>query len=50
MAYFYEFELILAGIILLSAMTAGGVRIWFKKRADLKKSEHLENQEQDKNL
>ena len=31
-------------------MTAGGVRIWFKKRADLKKSEHLENQEEDKNL
>jgi len=49
LAYFYEFELILAGIILLSAMTAGGVRIWFKKRADLK-SEHLQNQEEDKNL
>ena len=48
MAYFYEFELILAGIILLSAMTAGGVRIWFKKRADLK-LEHHQNQEQDQN-
>jgi len=49
MAYFYEFELILAGIILLSAMTAGGVRIWLKKRADRKKSEHIQNKEQDQN-
>ncbi len=50
MAYFYEFELILAGIILLSAMTAGGVRIWLKKRAEIQKSEHIQNKEEDQNL
>ncbi len=50
MAYFYEFELILAGIILLSAMTAGGIKIWLKKRADLQSSEHIQNKEQDQNL
>ena len=47
MAYFYEFELILAGIILLSAMAFGGVRLWLKKRAELKKQEYFQNQEQD---
>ncbi len=49
MAYFYEFELILAGIILLSAMAFGGVRLWLKKRAELKKTEYFKTQE-DKNL
>ena len=29
---FYSFELILAGIILLSAMAAGGVKLWLNKR------------------
>jgi len=37
---FYSFEMILVGIILLSAMVAGGVKIWLKrKRASL---EHLD--------
>ncbi len=50
MAYFYEFELILAGIILLSAMTAGGVKIWLKKRSELEKSKQIQSKEQDKNF
>lgn len=37
---FYSFEMVLVGIILLSAMVAGGVKIWLKrKRASL---EHLD--------
>jgi len=38
MAYFYEFELVLAGIILLSAMTAGGIRIWIKRKREQEKT------------
>ncbi len=49
MAYFYEFELILAGIILLSAMTAGGIRIWLKKRSELK-SKQFQSKDQDQNF
>ena len=29
---FYSFEMILVGIILLSGMTAGGIKIWLKRR------------------
>ena len=36
MGYFYEFELILAGVILLSTMGLAGIRIWLKRRAELK--------------
>lgn len=43
MAYFYHFELILAGIILLSAMGYVGVRLWIKKRRE----EALEKENQD---
>jgi len=50
MAYFYEFELILAGIILLSAMTAGGVKIWLKKRSELEKSKQIQSKDQDQNF
>jgi len=46
MAYFYEFELILAGIILLSAMTAGGISIFIKRKREQEKTnidnEHTE--------
>ena len=31
---FYSFEIILVGIILLSAMAAGGIKIWLKRRPD----------------
>ena len=46
MGYFYEFELILAGIILLSAMAGGGIRIWLKRRAELK-ADNIQNQTQE---
>jgi len=29
---FYSFEMILVGIILLSGMAAGGVKIWLKRK------------------
>ena len=35
MAYFYEFELIIAGIILLSAMGIAGIKLWFKRKSEL---------------
>ena len=31
---FYSFEMILVGIILLSAMAAGGVKLWLTRRHD----------------
>ncbi|HSB50463.1 MAG TPA: hypothetical protein VLC72_03945 [Nitrosopumilaceae archaeon] len=31
---FYQFELQLAGIILLTAMAAGGISLWLKHRRD----------------
>jgi len=34
MAYFYQYELVLAGIILLSAMGYAGVRLWLKRRRE----------------
>jgi len=50
MGYFYQFELILAGIILLSAMAFGGIRIWLKKREQKLDTTHLENDEPEENL
>ncbi len=29
---FYQFELMMAGVILLSAMLAGGITLWIKRR------------------
>ncbi len=51
MAYFYEFELVLAGIILLSAMTAGGISILIKrKRAQEKTNIEKEHSEDSSNF
>ena len=36
---FYSFEMILVGIILLSGMAAGGVKLWLKRKNENK--EHL---------
>lgn len=41
---FYQFELQMAGVILLSAMAAGGVSLWIKRRRDRIKEE-LEQKE-----
>jgi len=37
---FYSFEMVLVGIILLSAMGFGGVRLWLKRK---KESTQLQN-------
>ncbi len=50
MGYFYQFELILAGIILLSAMAFGGIRIWLKKREQKSETSSLEKDESEQNL
>ena len=31
---FYSFEMILVGIILLSGMAAGGIKLWLKRRSE----------------
>ena len=49
MAYFYEFELILAGIILLTAMSAAGVRIWLKRRKEAQEKMEFTENESDSN-
>ena len=41
MGYFYHYELILAGMILLSAMMFGGIRLWLNRRKE--SQEQLEN-------
>ena len=44
MAFFYESELVLVGIILFSTMTYIGLRIWWKRRAESKEAESTENE------
>jgi len=46
MAYFYQYELILAGIILFSAMGYVGVKLWLKKRREELARQENENQTQ----
>jgi len=41
MGYFYHYELILAGVILFSAMVFGGIRLWLNRRKE--SQEQLEN-------
>ncbi|PIW32408.1 MAG: hypothetical protein COW27_04215 [Nitrosopumilales archaeon CG15_BIG_FIL_POST_REV_8_21_14_020_37_12] len=41
----YHFELQLAGVILLSAMTVGGISLWLKRRKARQESEHVHNDE-----
>jgi len=44
---FYQFELQLAGIILLTAMVIGGVSLWWKRRkSQIEQMEQNENEEQ----
>ena len=46
MGYFYHYELILAGIILFSAMVFGGIRLWLNRRKE--SQEQLESENIDK--
>jgi len=44
---FYSFELILAGIILLTAMAGGGISLWLKRRNEkIEQLKQSENEEQ----
>jgi len=43
---FYQFELFLVGAILLTAMTMGGISLWWRRRnAQIKQMEQSENEE-----
>ena len=44
---FYSFEMLLVGIILISVMTAGGIKIWLTRRQNtLEKLSIKDNSEQ----
>lgn len=42
---FYFFELQLAGVILLTAMAAGGISLWLKRRKESKDIEQSKDDE-----
>ncbi len=44
----YSFELQMAGIILLTAMAAGGVSLWLKRRRAQKEIDEAKNDEPQK--
>ncbi|MEO2264518.1 MAG: hypothetical protein ABGW49_01365 [Nitrosopumilus sp.] len=41
----YSFELQMMGIILLTAMTVGGISLWFKRRKERKDLDNLETRD-----
>ncbi|HSB83631.1 MAG TPA: hypothetical protein VLD64_04005 [Nitrosarchaeum sp.] len=43
---FYSVELQIAGAILLSAMAAGGISLWIKKRKEQQKLDTLDGEAQ----
>ncbi len=48
---FYSFEMVLVGIILLSAMAFGGVRLWLKRKNEADKLQNVTDSEpKDPNL
>jgi len=47
---FYAFELQLAGIILLTAMVAGGISLWLKRRRDKLNKLEEEAKKEEQNL
>jgi hypothetical protein len=42
---FYSFELQMAGVILLTAMAAGGISLWIKRRKAQQEINKVENEE-----
>jgi len=42
---FYSFELQMAGIILFTAMAAGGISLWLKRRKTQKELDEAQNDE-----
>ncbi|MGY5149106.1 MAG: hypothetical protein ACW9W3_03500 [Candidatus Nitrosopumilus sp. bin_68KS] len=47
---FYNFELQMAGVILLTVMTVGGVSLWIKRRKMKKELEELAESENRQNI
>jgi hypothetical protein len=41
---FYSLELQMAGVILLTAMAAGGISLWIKRRKDQKKLDEAQSE------
>ena len=42
---FYSFEMVLVGIILLSAMGVGGVTLWLKRKKEANKIQNTKDSE-----
>jgi len=47
---FYSFEMMFVGIILLSAMAAGGIKLWLKRRHDALEQLGLNDDSKKQNL
>ncbi len=47
---FYSFELQLAGMILFTAMAAGGISLWLKRRRDKLNQLEEETKKEEQNL
>ncbi len=47
---FYHFELQMAGVILLTVMTVGGISLWIKRRKMKKESEELAESDNPQNI
>lgn len=48
---FYNFELMMAGVILLTAMAIGGITLWIKRRKEvLEQNEQNQSEESQQNF
>ncbi len=47
---FYSFEMILVGIILLSGMAAGGIKLWLTRKHDSLKQSNLNDDSEQQNF
>ena len=45
----YSFELQMMGVILLTAMTVGGISLWFKRRKERKELENAAENDETQN-
>ena len=46
----YSFELQMMGVILLTAMTVGGISLWFKRRKERKELENTAENDETENF
>ncbi len=46
----YSFELQMAGVILLTAMAAGGISLWLKRRKERKDLENIATKDDSQNF